>query len=89
MDPEHILAIAQVQPVVQTTEGVIQPAPTIQQEHVSDDVFSPEVQRGVMAVMGVHTGMVLLQHIIAEAAPPPEEEPEPLRKKPTEPETPE
>ncbi len=88
MVPDPLIAVAEVQPAVHTTdEGANLPAPTIHQEHVADDVFSPEQQHMVAAFLAVQTGLGLLHHIVAEATPSPKEEmPEPKRKAMNEPE---
>jgi hypothetical protein len=67
---DPLIAVVAAQPVVQTTDhAAALPAPTIQQEHVADNVFSPEAHRAAAAFLGVQTGLALLGHIIAEAAP--------------------
>jgi hypothetical protein len=70
-----------VQTEVQTTEeGATRPAPTVQEEHLADDLFSPAQQRAVAALLGMQTGLALLHNIAVEAAPAPEEEEPPRRK---------
>jgi hypothetical protein len=68
IDP--LVAAVEVQPAVHTTEaGATQPVPSAEQEQMADNVFSPEVQRTIAAVLGVQTGLAVLGHIIAETAP--------------------
>jgi hypothetical protein len=81
MNPDPLVAIADVQPPpavhhTTITESSALPAPTVQQEQVADDVFSPGVARLAATVLGVQTGVAFLQHLAAEAAPAPEEKPQ-------------
>jgi hypothetical protein len=81
MAPDPLIVTAEAQPVVQTTSaGAELPPPSLAQEQTADGLFGAEAQNAAAAIIGMHTGLVLLQHIIAEAKPPAEEAPP--RKKP-------
>jgi hypothetical protein len=87
MTPHPLVATAEAQPAVHsTTEGASQPAPTIHQERVADDLFSPQTARLAAAFLGVHTGAAFLHHLIVEATAAPEEEHPPRRPEKRDPE---
>jgi hypothetical protein len=93
-DHQPIITPIVVQPSVPaevlhvTHEGASRPAPTVQEEHLADDLFSPAQQRAVAAVLGMQTGLALLHTIALEAVPAPEEKPVPRRKAEDEPAAP-
>jgi hypothetical protein len=82
MTPDPLITTVETPPAVQTTPtGATQPAPTVAQERLADDVFSPETARVAATILAVQTGAVLLHHIVREATAdkaeePPAQEPE-------------
>jgi hypothetical protein len=84
MAEELIFAPAQVEPPAQPAVGAELPGPTADQEHLADDVFTPEQEKAAAALIGLQLGGALVHNLIAEAAAVSEEEEEPRRKKPDE-----
>jgi hypothetical protein len=65
---------AELQPVIHTEQGSALPAPTVDAEHVADDVFTPDQSHFAATVLGMQTGLMLLHHIVVESLPSAEEE---------------
>ncbi len=69
-------------PVIEiSTETLTRPAPTVQQEHLSDDVFAPQEAHLASAVIGMQLGVGLLHTLAAEANAALSEDEEPPRRR--------
>ncbi len=79
-----VLAIQVEQRIDHAATEVERPAPSVEQQHVADAVFSRDESQAVAAILGVQMGLTLVQHLVAEARPPANEE-EVLRRKKAEP----
>ena len=76
-----VLAIQVEQRIDHAATEVKRPAPSVEQQQVADEVFSREQSQAVATVLGVQMGLALVQHLVAEALPPANEEEVPRRKK--------
>ncbi|MGD9713557.1 MAG: hypothetical protein AB7V46_16045 [Thermomicrobiales bacterium] len=71
-------------PVHTIDQGATQPAPSEEQQQVSDTVFSREEQEAVAALMAAQMGLGLLHNLALETFSKPAEPEQPRRKKPHE-----
>lgn len=71
MTEEPILLPAQTEPGVHTADiGAELPAPSREQECVSDGVFSPELNQLATVMLGLQAGGAILHHLAVETFPP-------------------
>jgi hypothetical protein len=67
MSPEPIILVAQAAPRVEHAPPALErPAPSAEQQQLADEVFSQEQGSAFAALLGVQTGLAVVQHLIAE-----------------------
>ena len=82
MSHDPLVLVVQVeQRIDHAKTEVARPAPSLEQQRVADEVFSREQSQAVATVLGVQMGLALVQHLVAEALPPANEEQLRRRKK--------
>ena len=82
MSPEPlILAVQAEQRIEHVTLAVERPAPSAEQQQLADEVFSREQSQAVAAILGLQTGLAIVQHLVAETVAPTAEEEVRRRKK--------
>ena len=75
MTADPLVLAVQAEPRIEhATIDVKRPAPSVEQQHIADEVFSREQSQAVVAILGMQTGLMLVQHLIAETFPPTTEE---------------
>jgi hypothetical protein len=75
MDPAPILIVTQSEPrIIHDAPAVERPAPSVEQQRLADEVFSREQSQALAALLGVQTGLVIVQHLVAETFRPDAEE---------------
>ena len=73
MTTERLEFVPIAEPRIELTKATVErPAPSVEQQQVADDVFSHDQSQAVAAIIGVQTGLLLVQHIVAESFPPAE-----------------
>ena len=71
MSHDPLVFATQAEPRIDyATTAVERPAPSVEQQQVADEVFSREQSQAVAAILGVQTGLLLVQHLVAETFPP-------------------
>ena len=79
MTPAPILIVTQSEPrIIHDAPAVERPAPSVEQQRLSDEVFSREQAQPLAAMLAVHTGLTIVQHLVAETFRPSAEEEVPL-----------
>jgi hypothetical protein len=74
---------APVEPAVQVTpEGHTQPAPSVQQQRLADDVFTEQQGQVFAALLAAQTGLGVLHNLIVETGEQAVEKPAPARRQP-------
>jgi hypothetical protein len=85
MTSHSFVNLTNAAPVIETpAETTTRPAPTLEQEHLADDVFTPQQINLANAVIGMQLGYGLLHILASEAKEALAEEEEPLRARPNE-----
>ena len=75
MTADPLVLAVQAEPRIEhATIDVKRPAPSVEQQHMADEVFSREQSSAVATILGVQTGLLLVQHLIAETFHPVTEE---------------
>ena len=75
MTPAPILVVTQSEPrVIHDAPAVERPAPSAEQQRLSDEVFAKAEAQPLAAMLAVHTGLTLVQHLVAETFRPSAEE---------------
>ena len=80
-----VLAVQAEQRIEHATTELQRPAPSVEQQQIADEVFSREQSQAVAAILGVQTGLAIVQHLVAETFGAKPAEPEKPRRKPEEP----
>jgi len=82
MTSHSVINLTDTPPVIEvSTDTLTRPAPTIQQEHVSDELFAPQHANLAVAVMGMQLGVGLLHTLAVDAHDAFAEDEEPPRRK--------
>ena len=64
MTPAPILVVTQSEPrVIHDAPAVERPAPSAEQQRLSDEVFAKAEAQPLAAMLAMHTGLTLVQHL--------------------------
>jgi hypothetical protein len=75
MIPEPLVLVAQAEPRIEHAPlNLERPAPSVEQQQLADEVFSREQASSFAAILGVQTGLAVVQHLVAETFRPTAEE---------------
>ena len=67
MTPAPILVVTPSElRIIHDAPAVERPAPSAEQQRLSDEVFSREQAQPLAAILAVHTGLTIVQHLVAE-----------------------
>ena len=75
MTPAPILVVTAPElRIIHEAPVVERPAPSVEQQRLSDEVFSKAEAQPLAALLAVHTGLTIVQHLVAETFRPSAEE---------------